>query len=178
MTQELIDLRNSIMAGRDRDALAIVDRLDWMSKKAILRNIKSYLVRLIAHLIINEVEQCLTNAWAAAICLSAIEIQDLNLMDDRISHYIKQDEWDSFLENGFKDAIFSASCEVANGVYKPSQLLNILDKDRIISTKVGKTALLVRDLTYSHSESRLRDVIYAEFRKLPGGEDWSFERES
>jgi len=73
MTQELIDLRNAIMAGRDREALAIVDRLDWMSKKVILRNIKSYLVRLIAHLIINEVEQCLTNYWAVAICLSVYD---------------------------------------------------------------------------------------------------------
>ena len=113
------------------------------------------------------------NYWAAAIGYSLIEIQDFNLMDNKKSHYIKQDEWDSFLENGFKDAIFSASCEVVNGVYKPLQLLNIVDKDRIISIAKG-----LLDLTYSHSESRLRDVIYAEFSKLPGGEDWSFERES
>lgn len=42
MTQELIDLRNSILQGRYADALAIVDELDWMSKKATLRNIKSF----------------------------------------------------------------------------------------------------------------------------------------
>lgn len=46
MTQELIDLRASIIEGRYEDALTIVDELDWMSKKATLRNIKSYLVRL------------------------------------------------------------------------------------------------------------------------------------
>lgn len=173
MTQELIDLRNSIMAGRYQDALAIVDDLEWMSKKATLRNIKSYLIRMIAHLIKNQVEQRLTTSWAASIGYSVIEIQDLNLMDNKKSHYIKQDEWDSFLENAFKDAILSASGEVAKGVYKPSQLLNMVDKEQIISIAKG-----LLDLTYSHSESTLRDVIYEEFSQLPGGEDWSFEMES
>lgn len=173
MTQELIDLRNSIMAGRYQDALAIVDDLEWMSQKATLRNIKSYLIRMIAHLIKNQVEQRLTNSWAASICYSVIAIQDLNLMDNKKSHYIKQDEWDSFLENGFKDAILSASGEVANGVYNPSQLLEIVDKAQIIS--IAKRLL---DLTYSHSESTLRDVIYEEFSQLLGGDDWSFERGS
>ena len=50
MTQELIDLRNSILEGRYADALAIVDELDWMSKKTTLRNIKSFLVMLLVHL--------------------------------------------------------------------------------------------------------------------------------
>ena len=37
MTQELIDLRTSILEGRYADALAIVDELEGMSKQAILR---------------------------------------------------------------------------------------------------------------------------------------------
>ena len=61
MTQELIDLRNSILEGRYADALEIVDELDWMSKKATLRSIKSFLVRMLIHLIKNQVEQRLTN---------------------------------------------------------------------------------------------------------------------
>ena len=67
MTQELIDLRASIIEGRYEDALTIVDELDWMSKKATLRNIKSYLVRMLIHLIKNQVEQRLNNSWAASI---------------------------------------------------------------------------------------------------------------
>jgi len=51
MTQELIDLRTSILAGRYADALAIVDELEGMSKQAILRNIESFLVRMLVHLI-------------------------------------------------------------------------------------------------------------------------------
>ena len=51
MTQELMDLRNSILEQRLEDALAIVDELEGMSKQAILRNIESFLVRMLIHLI-------------------------------------------------------------------------------------------------------------------------------
>jgi len=44
MTQELIELRASIVEGRYADALALVDELEGMSKQAILRNIESFLV--------------------------------------------------------------------------------------------------------------------------------------
>ena len=62
MTQELLDLRNSILEGRYADALAIVDELEGLSRQAILRNIESFLVRLLIHLIKNQVEQRLTNS--------------------------------------------------------------------------------------------------------------------
>ncbi len=63
MTQELIDLRTSILEGRYADALAIVDELEGMSKQAILRNIESCLVRVLIHLIKNQIEQRLSNSW-------------------------------------------------------------------------------------------------------------------
>lgn len=92
MTQKLIDLKNSIIEGRYADALAIVDELDWMSKKAALRNIKSFLVRMLIHLIKNQVEQRLINSWAASSSDSVVQIQDLNLQDNKTSHYINSDE--------------------------------------------------------------------------------------
>jgi len=67
MTQELIDLRTSILSGRYEDALAIVDEMEEMSKKSILRNIKKYLIRMLIHLIKNKIEQRLTNSWAVSI---------------------------------------------------------------------------------------------------------------
>lgn len=55
MTQELTDLRHSILEGRYQDALALVDELEGMSRQAILRNIKYFLVRLMVDLIKNQV---------------------------------------------------------------------------------------------------------------------------
>ncbi|WP_027400633.1 DUF29 family protein, partial [Aphanizomenon flos-aquae] len=98
MTQELIDLRNSIVEQRYTDALAIVDELEGMSKQAILRNIQAFLLRLMIHLIKNQVEQRLTNSWAASIESSILEIKKLNLKDNKKSYYLNIDEWVEILE--------------------------------------------------------------------------------
>ena len=55
MVQELIDLKNCILAGRNEDALAIVDELEGMSKQANLRKISWFLLMLLIHLIKNQV---------------------------------------------------------------------------------------------------------------------------
>ena len=85
MTQELSDIRASILSGRYADALALVDELEGMSKQAILRNIESFVVRLLIHLIKNQFEQRLNNSWAASIRLSIREIKKLNLQDNKMA---------------------------------------------------------------------------------------------
>ncbi len=169
MIQELIDLKQSILQGRYDDALAIVDEWELMSKEQILQKIESFLVRLLVHLIKNQVEGRLTNSWAASIRDSVLKIQRLNLKANKTSYYIDVDEWDRDLENAFKDAIFEASVEVKNGVYKPNQLYEIADKVWVLDA-----AKRLITLTYNYSKEDLRDVINDEFCKLPGGEDWSF----
>ena len=77
MTQELIDLRNSILQGNYAGALAIIDELEGISKQAILRNIESCLKILLIHLIKNQIEQRLTNSWIASIRNSIREIQKI-----------------------------------------------------------------------------------------------------
>ncbi|NEN87797.1 MAG: DUF29 domain-containing protein [Okeania sp. SIO3H1] len=170
MSQELIDLKRSIMEGRYDDALAIVDEWEWMSKEQILQKIESFLVRLLVHLIKNQVEQYLTNSWAASIRDSVLKIQRLNIKANKTSYYINIDEWERDLENAFKDAIFEASVEVKTGIYKPYQLRQIVDKVKIIDI-----ANRLMNLTYNYSREDLRDVLDDEFYKLPGGEDWNFK---
>ncbi len=167
MTQELIELRNSILEGRYADALAIVDELDWMSKKATLRNIKSFLLRMLIHLIKNQIEQRLTNSWAASIRDSIIEIQDLNLQDNKNSHYIKQDEWEQMLTKTIEAAIRTASVEVMNGRLSPFQLLELVDRSQII--QVARHLLA---MTYEYSAEILPATVDEYLTQLPGGEDW------
>lgn len=167
MTQELIDLRNSILEGRYADALEIVDELDWMSKKATLRNIKSFLVRMIIHLIKNQVEQRLTNSWAASISDSVVQIQDLNLHDNKTSHYIKLDEWEPRIVQAFESAIRQASVEVLNGKVSPFQLSNLVDRNQV--TLMAQQLLA---MTYEHSTETLPAIIDEYLTQLPGGEDW------
>jgi hypothetical protein len=134
MTQELIDLRNSILEGRYTDAIAIVDELEGMSKKATLRNIKSFLVRLLIHLMKNQIEPRLTNSWVASFSDSILQIQDLNRQDNQTSYYIKAGEWDELLEATFAAAIRPASVEVQGGQLKPAQLSQM---DEYISQLAG-----------------------------------------
>ena len=110
MTQELIDLRSSILQGNYVEALAIVDELEGMSKKSNFRQIKSFLKILLIHLIKNQIEQRLTNSWAASIRNSVREIQEINLKENKKSYYVNQDEWENLIEEEvIEDAIADAS---------------------------------------------------------------------
>lgn len=171
MTQELTDLRNSIIEGRYHDALTIVDELEGMSRQAILRNIQSYLLRLLIHLIKNQVEQRLTKSWAASIRGSIREIKKLNLQDNKTSYYVKQDEWESMLEDEFEAAIRDASVEVMNGAYTELELLEMVNKQRLIQISQG-----LLNLTYQYSSRDLPAIIDEYLTQLPGGEDWKAGR--
>jgi hypothetical protein len=172
MTQELIDLRASILERRYEDALALVDELEGISKKAILRTIRSFVVKMLIHLIKNQVEQRLTNSWAASVRDSLIEIQDLNLKENKTSHYIKSDEWQPLLDSVLEAAIRTASVEVQGGAYTPFQLSEMVDRTQVIETAQSLLAL-----TYDHSAEMLPSIIDESLAQLPGGEDWKEGRQ-
>ena len=167
MTQELIDLRNSILEQRYTDALAIVDELEGMSKKAILRQIKSFLKVLLIHLIKNQIEKRLTNSWVASIRNSLIEIQDINLKENQKSYYINQDEWDSWLEDAIELAIADASLDVFGGMYNEFQLAEMVNRAEVIS--IARKFL---ELIYVYSVKDLPKAIAELLIQLPGGENW------
>ena len=167
MTQELIELRNYITEGRYQEALEIIDDLEEMSKKAILEKIQSFLVRLLIHLIKNQVEQRLTNSWAVSIRDSLLKIQSLNLKDNNKSYYIKEPQWQDYLDEAFDDAIFAASLEVFEGKYNPFQL-----KIKVDEEEIKKMARQFLKLIYLYSKKEIRVKINHELAKLPGGEIW------
>ena len=170
MTQELIDLRASILERRYDDALAIIDELEGMSKQAILRNIEFFLVRLLVHLIKNQIEQRLTNSWVASISDSIIQISKLNIKDNK-TYYIKSDDWQSYLEEAVERAIRPASVELLDGNLKPKQVSERIDRNHLIAI-----AMRLLDLTYQYSAKDLPAAIDTYLAELPGGKDW-FEAE-
>ena len=167
MFQELIEIRQSIVAGRYQDALSLIDELEVMGKQAILRNIEAFLVRLLIHLIKNQVEQRLTNSWAASISDSIRQIKKLNLKDNKKSYYIKQDEWSEYLEEAFAVAILSASVEVKGGIYNPIQLESLVNQSEIMAI-----ALSLLNLTYQYGAKDLLLVVREYLIALPGGKEW------
>jgi hypothetical protein len=167
MTQELTDLRNSILAGKYEDALAIVDELEGMIKQAILRNIQSFLRVLLIHLIKNQIEQRLTNSWAASIENAILEIKKLNMKENKKSYYINNDEWSEILTDALESAIRPATLEVMNGKFNRKQLSQLLNKEQLILTA---TELL--EFTYNYQIRELPDIIDEYLGKLPSGENW------
>ncbi len=165
MTQELIDLRKSILEERYADALIIVDELEGMSKQAILRNIQSYANILLIHLIKNQVEQRLTGSWANSIRNAIREIKKLNLKDNKKSYYINENEWKNFIEEEVIEyAIADASVEILSGKYNRSQIAEIVDKEEILITATRFLAL-----TYSYSAKELPIVMDDYLAELLGG---------
>ena len=167
MTQELLDLRNSILEGRYEDAFIIIDELEDMSKKSILRNIMSFLIILMIHLIKNQIEKRLTNSWIASISNSVIEIQSLNLKDNRRSYYIKQDEWNDYLEEAIERAIRPASVEVMDGKLKAAAISAQISREDII--QISHQLL---ELTYQYSAKELPLAIDRVLVQLSGGDEW------
>jgi len=171
MVQELIELRQSIVSGRYQDALDIVDELEGMGKQAIIRNIESFLVRLLVYLIKNNLEKRLTNSWAASISDSIRQIKKLNLKDNKKSFYISKNDWSEYLLEAFEAALFEASIEVCGGAYTPIQLEEMVNKEQII--EIAYSLILI---TYDHSAKDLLSVVKQYFINLPGGQDWLEKR--
>ncbi|MCM0593259.1 MAG: DUF29 family protein [Gloeotrichia echinulata DVL01] len=167
MTQELIELRQSILEGRYDDALEIIDDLEEMSKQGTLRKIEAFLVRLFIHLMKNQIEQRLTNSWIASISDSVIQIAKLNLKDNQKSYYIKAEQWQEYLEEAIAIAIRPASAEIFEGNLKPSQVSQRLNRELLLDF-----AQKLLQLTYEYPPKQLADIIDHHLAKLPGGEDW------
>mgnify|MGYP000263823269 CR=1 FL=1 len=162
MVQELIDLRNCILEGRNEDALFIVDELEGMSKQATLRNIGSFLLILLSHLIKNQVEQRLTNSWAASIANSVGGIKKLNLKDNKTSYYINADEWELFIEDELEAAIREASREVLEGRLSRAQLAKRVDREQMVAI-----ANQLLSLTYTYARGEFEDAIDEYLSQLP-----------
>ncbi|BBD54789.1 MULTISPECIES: DUF29 family protein [Planktothrix] len=167
MIQELADLKASLLEGRYQDALTLVEQLDGMSRQAKIDAIESQLVRMLIHLVKNQLEQRLTNSWAASIRGALVEIKRLNLQDNRISTYIKQNEWQSLMEDALESAISDASVEVFQGNCTPFQLSEMVDREAVIS--VGDSLI---NLTYRFSKKELPNIVNQALIQLPGGIAW------
>ncbi len=163
--EELAELKNNILTGKYADALAIIDELEEMSRRDIIRKIESYLIRLLAHLIKNQLEQRFTNSWIASIRDSIRQIGKLNRMGKN-SYYIKPEDWESYLEEAIEAAIDDAAIEVFGGTLKPSTVSARVNRGQIIAI-----AFNLLEFTYGVSGKELSDRVNLVLETLPGAEE-------
>lgn len=168
MNQELIKLRQTIISGEYADALTLIDEMEDMNHKAVIRNIRSKLVWLMLHLMKNSIEQRLVNAWAAAIRSAILEIQDLNCVSCKRKEYnIDLEEWQDYLEESFEDAIYAVAANANEERYGPSEIVALVDSEQIY-----KFANQMISDTYVCSRKELSARINDYLGALPGGDVW------
>ena len=151
--EELAELRQLLVSGNTIEAIALVDELEEMGRKAIIRNIESYLIVLLAHLIKHQAEQRMTNSWLASIVNAVVRIKKLN-QRDRNSYYIKATDWDDYLEEAVELSCLDAAKEAFGGIYSVEQLSQKFDRDRIL-TIAGR----MLELTYQKDSKDLPRII-------------------
>ena len=90
--EELLTLKELLLKGDIPGSLALVEELEEMSKKEIIKTIRSYAVILLLHLIKQQAEQRTTRSWEVSIRNSVREIQRENKRRKAGGYYLTSEE--------------------------------------------------------------------------------------
>ncbi|MGK7948383.1 MAG: DUF29 family protein [Xenococcaceae cyanobacterium] len=145
---EILEIKKHLLAGEIESALLIVEELEEMGRQSEIRNLESFLVILLIHLIKIQVEKRLTNSWKSSIINSLFSIQKRNKLGKK-AHYIYSQNWQEYLEDNFIPALVSASREVFGGI-DYTELRTRCDR---VSLLDFANSLL--QLTYSYKQEEL-----------------------
>jgi hypothetical protein len=130
--EELLELKGLLLKGDVPAALAIVEELEEMSRKDIIRTIRSYAVILLLHLIKQQAENRTTRSWEVSIRNSVREIQRENKRRKAGGYYLTPEELLETLAEAYLNAIDEASLEVAEGLYESEELAQIVVRETIL----------------------------------------------
>jgi len=167
MTQELSELRQKIIEGQISEALDLIDEMDGMSKKALLDAIQTFLERMLTHLIKNDIEQRMTNSWAASIRDFLLQIYKRNLRD-RQAWYLSGTDWAERLDEGYEVALADASGEALGGILTPFAISEKVNKAQVLAH-----AQAMLNILYVLPAKALPNAINEYLVRLPGGEMWA-----
>ncbi len=145
---EILEIKKHLLAGEIESALLIVEELEEMGRQSEIRNLESFLVILLIHLIKIQVEKRSTHSWKSSIINSLLSIQKRNKLGKK-AHYIYFQNWQEYLEDNFTTALVSASQEVFGGI-DYTELKTMCD--RVCLFDFANSLL---ELTYSNNQEGL-----------------------
>lgn len=135
--EEILELKELLLKGDIKRSLAIVEELEEMSKKDIIKTIRSYAVILLLHLIKQQAENRTTRSSNISIRNSVLEIQDENKRPKSAGFYLPPEELREVLEAAYRVAINKATLEVEDGRYEPEELEQLVNKEEIMNRALG-----------------------------------------
>jgi len=131
--EELLELKKLLLQGDVRGSLALVEDLEEMGRKGIIKAIRSYAVILLLHLIKQQAEKRTTRSWEVSIRNSVREIQRENQRHQAGGYYLASEELKDVLREAYLNAIDAASLEVAEGRYELEELEKLVNKAAILN---------------------------------------------
>ncbi|MGL6338060.1 MAG: DUF29 family protein [Waterburya sp.] len=99
--EELVQLRESIIAGNYSQALQIIDELEEMSVEDKLNKIYSYTVILLLHLIKQQAERKTTRSWQNSILNSVEQINRVNKRRKSGGYYATAETLQEIIDEAF-----------------------------------------------------------------------------
>ena len=131
--EEILTLKELLLKGDIPGSLAIVEELEEMGRKDIIKTIRSYSIVLLINLIKRQVEKRTTRSWDVSIQNAIFEIRDENKRPRSQSYYLSPEELEEVLEVAYKQAINKASLEVSEGIYEAKELEKLANKEEILN---------------------------------------------
>jgi hypothetical protein len=125
--EELVQLRESILAGNYSQALQIIDELEEMSVEDKLNKIYSYTVILLLHLIKQQAEKKTTRSWQNSILNSVEQINRVNKRRKSRGYYATDETLREIIDEAFPRALRDAALEAFGGAYQEEELLKMID---------------------------------------------------
>ncbi|MGL4375045.1 MAG: DUF29 family protein [Microcoleaceae cyanobacterium] len=135
--EELLELKTLLLKGDIKGSLALVEEMEEMGKKDIIKTIRSYAIILLMHLIKQQAENRTTRSCEVSIRNSVREIQRENKRRKSGGYYLTSQELLETLEEAYLNAIDQASLEVKEGEYQPDELEMLVDREGIINQALG-----------------------------------------
>ncbi len=131
--EEILTLKELLLKGDIPGSLAIVEELEEMGRKDIVKTIRSYAIVLLIHLIKRQVEKRTTRSWDVSIRNSIREIQQENKRRKSGGYYLDHQELMETLEEAYLNAIDQASLEVSEGIYEAKELEKLANREELLN---------------------------------------------
>ncbi|ASC69746.1 hypothetical protein XM38_006750 [Halomicronema hongdechloris C2206] len=135
--EELLEIRELLLANRVADALQLVEEMTEMSKDDKLNKIFSFGIILLIHLIKQAAEGQSTRSWETSILNAVKQIQRTNRRRKAGGTYLTLGELRETLEDAYSSALRQAALEAFEGRYEAAELGQMVDQKAIIEQAIA-----------------------------------------
>ncbi len=131
--EELLELKTLLTQGNMSSALVLVEEMTEMSKDDKINKIYSDGIILLLHLIKQQTEQRTIRSWDLSIRNAVRQINRTNKRRKINGYYLTSFELQQTLEEAYDSALDGASLEAFEGRYSSTELVKMINYDRLIA---------------------------------------------